>query len=337
MRWPTGTPASASTAELVVATTQVLDERVPRITTLAVRFVFSPRIGLSLAFSRPWSHSTRLFSYWPVLCNAAGTKSSITLAKAGARSVMTSAGIAVDGQGSGEERAGSGDVPTLRHVHVDHLAVLVDRPIHIAPDPGDLDVGLVDEPAIPGHVPTRPGRVDQQRREPLHPPIEGHVVDLDATLGEELFEVPVGQPVPEVPAHRQQDHLGRETETSETRRHPHRWSRTASALHRATLTATLRCVNATEPFRSRNAGRQSGRAGGEIPIADGARHFAQIDTARGARSAASPGCPCHRRSRRSGTKLLARQGRGRTIGFMAVGPRAASSPLEEPNPSGRLG
>jgi len=35
------------------------------------------------------------------------------------------------------------------------------------------------------------------------------VVDLDTTLGEKLFEVPVGQqPVPEVPAHRQQDHLG---------------------------------------------------------------------------------------------------------------------------------
>ena len=73
------------------------------------------------------------------------------------------------------------------------------------------------------------------------------MVDLDATLGEKLFEVPVGQPVPQVPAHRQQDHLGRETESSEPRGHPHRRSRTASALHRATLTATVRSVNATEP------------------------------------------------------------------------------------------
>jgi hypothetical protein len=74
------------------------------------------------------------------------------------------------------------------------------------------------------------------------------VIDHDATLGEKLFEVPVRQPVPEVPAHRQQDHLGRESETSEPRGHPHRWSRTASALHPATLTATVRCVNATEPL-----------------------------------------------------------------------------------------
>jgi len=54
--------------------------------------VFSPRIGLSLAFGRPWSHSTRLFSYWPVLCNAAGIRLSTTFAKAGARSVITSVG-----------------------------------------------------------------------------------------------------------------------------------------------------------------------------------------------------------------------------------------------------
>ena len=70
-----------------------------------------------------------------------------------------------------------------------------------------------------------------------------------------LFEVPVGQPVPQVPAHRQQDHLGRETEPVEPRRHPHRRPRTASALHRATLTATVRSVNATEPARSPEADR----------------------------------------------------------------------------------
>jgi len=128
----------------------------------------------------------------------------------------------VNSQGGGEERARGGDVSSLRDVHVDHLTMLVDRPVHVGPDPTDLDVGLVDEPAVPGQVPTRPGRLDHQRREPLHPPIERHVVDLDATLGEKLFKVTVGQPVPQVPAHRQQDHLGRETEASEPRRHRHR-------------------------------------------------------------------------------------------------------------------
>ena len=62
------------------------------------KHVFNPlvagltRMGLSLAFSRPWSHSTRLFSYWPALCKAAGSSPSPTLANAGAQSVMTSPG-----------------------------------------------------------------------------------------------------------------------------------------------------------------------------------------------------------------------------------------------------
>jgi hypothetical protein len=35
-------------------------------------------------------------------------------------------------------------------------------------------------------MPARPGGVGQQRREPLDPPINGDVVDLDAAFGEEL-------------------------------------------------------------------------------------------------------------------------------------------------------
>jgi hypothetical protein len=42
-------------------------------------------------------------------------------------------------------------------------------------------------------MPTRPGGVDQQRREPQPPPVDGDVVDLDPALGQELFEVAVGQ------------------------------------------------------------------------------------------------------------------------------------------------
>src|SRR5680860_399491 len=219
----------------------------PRITTLAVRF------GLESAHRSQPGLEPAVVAFDPVVLVMAGAM------PRGRNQVLDHVGqcrwpvgddlarVTVNSQGSGEEPTRGGDVSALRHVHVDHLAMLVDRPVDVGPDPGDLDVGLVDEPPIPGQVPDRPGRVDQQRREPLHPPIEGHVVDLDATLGEKLFEVPVGQPVTEVPAHRQQDHLGRESEASEPRGHPHRRFRTASALHRATLTATVRSVNATEP------------------------------------------------------------------------------------------
>ena len=61
------------------------------------------------------------------------------------------------------------------------------------------------------------GRVDQQRREALHPPVQGDVVDLDTALGQQLLEVPVRQPEPQVPPHRQDDHLRREPVADERR------------------------------------------------------------------------------------------------------------------------
>jgi hypothetical protein len=57
----------------------------------------------------------------------------------------------------------------------------------------------------------------------LHPPMDRDVVNLDAALGKELFDVAVGQAVAEVSAHRQQDHVRREPESNERRR-----SRTAT-------------------------------------------------------------------------------------------------------------
>jgi hypothetical protein len=33
-------------------------------------------------------------------------------------------------------------------------------------------------------MPARPGRVDQQRGEPLHPSIDGDMINLDATLSQ---------------------------------------------------------------------------------------------------------------------------------------------------------
>lgn len=43
--------------------------------------------------------------------------------------------------------------------------------------------------------------------EPLHPPIHDHMVDLDATLGPQLFDIAVGESVVQVPADRDRDHL----------------------------------------------------------------------------------------------------------------------------------
>jgi hypothetical protein len=45
--------------------------------------------------------------------------------------------------------------------------------------------------------------------------VDRDVVDLDAALGEELFDVAVGQAEAQVPADRQHDDIGREAEAGE--------------------------------------------------------------------------------------------------------------------------
>jgi hypothetical protein len=42
---------------------------------------------------------------------------------------------------------------------------------------------FVNEPSIPGGVPAGACRINQQRGEPLHPAVDGHLVNLDAPLG----------------------------------------------------------------------------------------------------------------------------------------------------------
>jgi hypothetical protein len=92
---------------------------------------------------------------------------------------------------------------------------LVNGPVDVSPGPGNLDVGLVDEPATTHAVAAWSGRVDEQWRESLDPSKQGHMVDLDASLSEELLEIPVGKSVAKVPARCDQNDLRREPEPGE--------------------------------------------------------------------------------------------------------------------------
>lgn len=60
--------------------------------TDAVRSRLSLRIERSLALSRSWSHSTRLFEYGSALWNASDISFSITVSNACTKSVTTSSG-----------------------------------------------------------------------------------------------------------------------------------------------------------------------------------------------------------------------------------------------------
>ena len=93
-----------------------------------------------------------------------------------------------------EEPPRSLGVASGRDVDVDDLAVLVDGPVDVAPPARDLHIGLVHVPMVTDHVAKRSGSIDEERREALDPPVHGDVVDLDATLAQELFDVAVGQP-----------------------------------------------------------------------------------------------------------------------------------------------
>jgi hypothetical protein len=93
-----------------------------------------------------------------------------------------------------EEPAGCHRVTPRGHEHVNDLADLINRPVHVLPPASDLHVRLVHEAAASHGVPARASRLGQQRREPLHPPVHGDMVDLDPALGEQLFNVAVGQP-----------------------------------------------------------------------------------------------------------------------------------------------
>ena len=73
-------------------------------------------------------------------------------------------------------------------------------------------------------------RLDDERREALHPPVDGDVINLDTAFSQEFFDISVGQAVAQVPAHRQQDRVRREPKANERRRH-----RTATTNHPRTL------------------------------------------------------------------------------------------------------
>ncbi len=101
------------------------------------------------------------------------------------------AGPAVSTQRGLEEPPCRRSVTSLGDVDVDYLAVLVNRAVHVTPDTGDLDVGLVNEPTVPDVMATGPGCVDQQRCEALDPSVDRDVINLDATLGEQFLDVAV--------------------------------------------------------------------------------------------------------------------------------------------------
>ena len=56
---------------------------------------------------------------------------------------------------------------------------------------------------------TGTGSIDQQWCEPVHPAVQGDLVDFDPALREEFLDIAIRQAEPEMPPHRKDDHLRR--------------------------------------------------------------------------------------------------------------------------------
>ena len=100
-----------------------------------------------------------------------------------------------------------------------------------------------------------PGGVGQQRREPLDPPVDGDVVDLDAALGEQLLHVAVRQREAQLPPHGQHDHVGREAEPDERRPCGRSGARAARSRGDSLPTLGSTTAGATVPFEVGLTGR----------------------------------------------------------------------------------
>ncbi|MEA2202930.1 MAG: hypothetical protein QOI89_3638, partial [Solirubrobacteraceae bacterium] len=56
-------------------------------------------------------------------------------------------------------------------------SIAASRTHQIDPPPRDFDVCFIDEPLVARDVPAGSCRVDEERGEPLHPPVHAHVSD----------------------------------------------------------------------------------------------------------------------------------------------------------------
>jgi hypothetical protein len=129
---------------------------------------------------------------------------------------VTSAGTVPASSARVKKRRAGRQVTPRRQQNIYDLAMLIDRPVEIGPLASDLQVGLIDEPPVPGSMPTRPGSLDELRGEALYPSVDGHVINGDAALGKRLLDIPVGQAISQVPADRDRDHLPRERKPAKT-------------------------------------------------------------------------------------------------------------------------
>jgi len=78
--------------------------------------------------------------------------------------------------------------------------MLIAGPVQLRPLACDLEASLTGKPPVTRGVAARASALDGLGGKSLYPPVDGHVIDRDAALGQQLLDVAAGQAVAEVPA-----------------------------------------------------------------------------------------------------------------------------------------
>ena len=106
-----------------------------------------------------------------------------------------------------QEAFGCGGIAFRSEQKVDRLPGGIQRSIHILILAFYVDIGLVDPIALVRRLQMRSAAFVQLRCIGLHPAPNAAGIHLDTTFGQQLGDVLLGERIPEVPAHAQNDHF----------------------------------------------------------------------------------------------------------------------------------
>jgi hypothetical protein len=167
--------------------------------------------------------------------------------------------------GAAEECLGGGQVPAFTKQYVDHLAILIDGAVEVPLDGAMEEEDLVDVPAAAKPTTMPPGCGRELWTEGLGPGEHGPGRDVDATLTQELGDLPGGERVAQIPTDRGDDDLRRPPVAREGAVGSVGEVPTTEMASEALTTAAVETI-------ARSGGLVAGRAGGHRPTLPRAPH-----------------------------------------------------------------
>ncbi len=109
-----------------------------------------------------------------------------------------------------EEGVGCLRIAPLRNIGIDHLAILVDRPVEVGPATLQADIPCIDAPPIAEWSAIGAGGFPKQREQALDPALDGAAIHHEPAFSEPRDDVGVAEAIAHVPPHSYGDHIIRE-------------------------------------------------------------------------------------------------------------------------------